>query len=381
MGYFGRLKRMILTVFLIFGTLPLLGAGIYMIYLGGSASYEPLVVAGIISAVFSVISLTVAAAMALSHMNPIESAADKLLETFAEEEKEVIRLSSGKSPSRFIGGTIDYVAGERMVTEGQAGRQELLETAVLCAGNIVWFREKKGDSYIIPEIWKECYNGISLVNGTSLEEYIHPEDRANFTSAIQVVSAAAGRSIAVNFRLEYGNERYIPVCVQVRSVESGGGVGTVGVISDANKLDELETSVRERYLMFDFAVRAVTDIIYEMDTEQDRFTILNKERWNEMFDLPLNGAFSLHRSGYAQLVHPDYFKGFTERFSDYDHLLFMPEKTLSYDYRIKKKDGGWRWVRHTVFCVKEKNGHASKIVGLITDLSEKNHAEQQGGQG
>ncbi len=380
MGYFGRLKKMILLVFLFFGTIPLMAAGIYMIYLGASASYMTLTVAGIIAAVFSVAALAVASFMAVSRMNPIETAADKLLDTFAEDEKEVIRLSSGKSPSRFIGGTFDYIAGERMVMGKQAGMHGLIETAALCTDEILWLHDADGDRYIVSDMWKERYGGLDITNGTPLEEYIHPDDRNNFVSALQVVCGGAQRNISMNFRMKAGSEKYIPVCIRIHSVWTDGGVCAAGSISDVNKLDELETSVREKYLMFDFAVRAVTDIIYEMDTEQDRFTILNKERWNEMFDLPVNGAFSLQRSGYAELVHPDYFKGFTERFSDYDHLLFMPERTLSYDYRIKKRDGEWCWVRHTVFCVKEKDGHASKIVGMITDLSEKNHAEQQGEQ-
>ncbi|MBO5377502.1 MAG: PAS domain-containing protein [Ruminiclostridium sp.] len=377
MGYFSRIKKAILAVFLFFATIPLLSAGIYMIYLGATAAYRPLVIAGIAAAVFSVAALTAATIIMISRINPIENAADKLLDTFAEEEKEVIRLSSGKSPSRFIGGTIDYITGERMVTEGQAGRQCLIEAAVLCADEIIWMRDGKEDRFIVPESWNRHYDGFSLENGTVLEEYIHPEDRTEFASALQVVCAASGRSISVNFRLRCAENEYIPVCIRICSQYSDGKICAAGSISDINKLDELEVSVREKYLMFDFAVRAVTDIIYEMDTEHDRFTILNKERWNEMFDLPLNGAFSLHRSGYAELVHPDYFKGFTERFSDYDHLLFMPERTLSYDYPVKKRDGSWCWVRHTVFCVKERNGHTAKIVGLITDLSEKNHTEQQ----
>lgn len=371
MGYFSRLKKMILTVFLIFGTLPLAGAGIYMIYLGSRAYYTALVVAGIAAVVFAVAALTAASIIVMSRMNPIENAADKLLDTFGEEEKEVIRLSSGKSPSRFIGGTMDYLAGERMASEGRAMKQELFETASLCTGEIMWLREKKGDSFIIPAVWKERYKGLDLENGVALDEYIHPDDKGGFASAMQVVSAAAGRRISINFRLRYGDGNYAPVCAEVRSAEMDGIVCTAGSISDIRKLDELETTVREKYLMYDFAVRAVTDIIYEMDTTQDSFTILSKERWNEMFDLPLNGSFSVHRSGYAGLIHPDYFKGFTERFSDYDHLMFMPEKTMSYDYLIKKRDGSWCPVRHTVVSVNEQDGHVRKIVGLITDLSGK----------
>ncbi len=377
MGYLSRLKKMILIVFLMFGTLPLTGAGIYMIYLGSRAYYNALIVAGIAAVVFAVGALTAACVIVLSRINRIEDAADRLLDTFGEEEKEIIRLSSGKSPSRFIGGTIDYLAGERMATEGHAAKKELFETASLCTGEIIWLREKKGDSFIIPAVWKERYKGLELENGVSLEEYIHPDDRGGFISAMQVVSAASGRRISVNFRLGYDNSNYIPVCAEVRSAETDGIVCTAGSISDIQKRDELETAVREKYLMYDFAVRAVTDIIYEMDTTQDSFTILSKERWNDMFDLPMNGSFSVHRSGYAGLIHPDYFKGFTERFSDYDHLLFMPEKTMSYDYLIKKRDGSWCPVRHTVVSVNEQDGHVRKIVGLITDLSKRKNTDLQ----
>ena len=70
----------------------------------------------------------------------------------------------------FINSLIDFLAGERMATEGCASRQELFETASLCTGDIIWLREKKGDSFIIPECWKERYTGLELINGIHLEE-------------------------------------------------------------------------------------------------------------------------------------------------------------------------------------------------------------------
>ena len=72
MGYFSRIKKAILAVFLFFATIPLLSAGIYMIYLGATAAYRPLVIAGIAASVFSVAALTAATIIMISRINPIE---------------------------------------------------------------------------------------------------------------------------------------------------------------------------------------------------------------------------------------------------------------------------------------------------------------------
>lgn len=376
MGYFSRLKKMIISVFLIFGTLPLIIAGSYMIYLGDRAAYNTLVVMGVGSVIFAVASLVASVAIVLHRINPVENAADKLIDTFGDDEKEVLRLSSGKSPSRFIGGTMDYLAGERMAAGNHICRQELFETASLCTGRVIWLREKRGDSFVVPDGWKKRYPGFKLENGTPIEDYIHPDDKEGFTSALQVVTAAAGRFISVNFRLVY-EDICISAAAEIRSVETDGIICAAGAVSDICSADSSETDAREKHLMYNFAVSAVNDIIYELDTEKDCFDIMNKERWESMFGLPLNGTYSVCRSEYAKLIHPDYLQGFLDRFSAVDSLLFMPERTMSYDYRIKKKDGNFTWVRHTIVCVKEKDGRACKIVGLISDLTEKNRREQE----
>ena len=374
MGYFKKLKKNILVIFLIFSTLPLGVVGGWLLYMGITKSNVFINAVGsliLFVAIFSVVVVV----MLINRFSSVEKAFENLMTTLSNSEKQVLELSAGKNPIRYFHSLIDYLAGKRIIVEENDNQHKKFETAALCTDEIIWCREGERDSFIIPEIWKQRYPNISFNDETYINDYVHSEDIATFNSALDVMMAKAGRKTVTSFRLSVGSDKYISARLEARSIERGEKVHAVGAIVDVTKITELETTIREKYLMYHFALSAVPDVIYEVDVTTDTFSILNPERWNELFDLPLNGGFTLHRASYAALIHPDNIQGFRDRFGNYDHLVFMPDKRVSYDYRIKRKNNDWTWVRHSVTCVKEEDGHALKVVGLISDINEKKKQE------
>lgn len=375
MRHFQKLKKNALILFLLLSTIPLGIVGGSLLYMGITKSNVFINAIGSLIVFVAFFSTATVVMVARAKFSAIVKAFENLINTLSESEREVLELSSGKSPIRYIHSLIDYLAGKRILAENNENQRKGFEAAALCTDEIIWRKEDECEGFIVPEIWKQRYPHIDFKEGSIISDYIHSEDLSAFNSALEVMMVKTGRRAVVNFRFLVGNDTYILARLEARSIENHGKVCAVGAITDITKTVELETTIREKYLMYHFALSAVPDIIYEVDVETDAFTILNPERWNELFDLPLNGGFTLHRASYAALIHPDNIQGFRDRFGNYDHLVFMPDKRVSFDYRIKRKNNDWTWVRHSVTCVKEENGHALKVVGLISDINEKKKQE------
>jgi len=375
MGHFRKLKKNILILFLLLSTIPLGIVGGALLYMGITKSNIFMNAIGSL-VVFIAIFTTITVIMVLkTKFSAIVKAFENLIDTLSPSEKEVLELSAGKSPIRYIHSLLDYLAGKRILAENGENQRKFFEATALCTDEIIWRRDEESESFIVPEIWKQRYPHIAFEENSVITDYVHSEDLSALNSALEVMLVKSGRRAVVNFRFLTGEDTYISARLEARSVENRGKIFAVGAISDITKTIELESTIREKYLMYHFALNAVPDIIYEVDVETDAFTILNPERWNELFDLPLNGGFTLHRASYAALIHPDNIQGFRDRFGNYDHLVFMPDKRVSFDYRIKRKNNDWTWVRHSVTCVKEEDGHALKVVGLISDINEKKKQE------
>lgn len=374
MGSFARLKKHILGAVVLFSTVPVGVLGGCIIGLSFKYEDKGLLAVGIAVIVISVLLMLLASAGVARRLKPIEDATDRFCGTLSENEREIIVSASEDNPSKLIYTLIDYMAGRRMVSGSSTQQKELFEAAAECTNDIIWRWDENGDAYFIPEIWKSRYPGLELKNGTPLEEYIHPDDVNEYRSAVEIMLAKTGRKTAINVQLKAG-ERYVSVGITARSSEIGGMVCAAGAFSDCEKISEFEMTIQEKYLMYHFALRAVSDIIYEVDVPNDIYCVLTSEQWNSMFSIPLNGDFSFHRASYAQLIHPDNIQGFRDRFGNYDHLLFMPERSITYDYRIQHKNGDWIWVRHSITSVKDEEGRVQKVIGHILDINEKKRQE------
>lgn len=374
MEYFKLLKKNLTISFLIFSAVPLIIAGGYFIYLFAKYHDAALIVGAILLIAVAVLSGIFAGTKLIERVNPIEDAAEKLSETLTEEEKTVLRNSSGGNPAKLIFNMVDYIAGRRIMAGNSMEQRKLFEAAAECTDEIIWRRDENGDTYYVPDIWRNRYPDISLKNGTPLESYIHPDDVEEFSSAMEIMNTKAGRRAGINIRIKTG-EVYSNVGISARSSEIGGMICSVGAFVDTGKITEFETTIQEKYLMYHFALRAVSDVIYEVDVPSDTYSILTPDQWNTIFDIPLNGDFSFHRTTYAQLIHPDNVQAFKDRFGNYDHLLFMPDRTITYDYRVRRRNGDWIWVRHSVTSVKDDGTKVLKVIGQISDINERKRQE------
>src|SRR5215469_16672519 len=120
---------------------------------------------------------------------------------------------------------------------------------------------------------------------------------------------------------------------------------------------------------------AVPFELYVYDLVQDRKIYANRKpggAWGyEQEEIDRGG-----KTFFAQLIHEDdrerVVDGMNERFA-----LLKDGETTEIEYRIRRGDGQWRWVRtRDVIFSRKSDGSPKQILGTIHDVTEQKLAEQ-----
>ena len=86
-----------------------------------------------------------------------------------------------------------------------------------------------------------------------------------------------------------------------------------------------------------------------------------------------NGEFLSSLDSWRNLVHPDD----VERVDEHLRQCFASGTGFSLDIRMKTKSGDWRWVsKHGKTIQKDADGKALRMVGTLTDITERKLAEE-----
>ncbi len=306
---------------------------------------------------------------------PLSRTGIRFFSIFNEEEKDILSTASNGSYMNIVMNSIDLFGGKKSVYDRAANMEATFEQAMLCSADIS-FRNNVGNDesvLVIPNIWRERYPDLDLLQVDVIESRIHPDDKLIFDESFNSLKKKAGRSMNMSVQFRVSPREFINANINARSIHtSSEQIVIVGAIIDTNSITELENTVREKYLMYHFALQAVTDIIFEVDLAADTITITNPNRYVELFGEAQDSRnYSMHHKQYTERIHPEYREDFLDRFYNLDHLLYMPDMRMTYEYKVRNGNGEWVWVRHTMNCIKTENNRAEKVIGLITDINER----------
>ncbi|CAA7625067.1 CHASE domain-containing protein [Magnetospirillum sp. SS-4] len=85
-----------------------------------------------------------------------------------------------------------------------------------------------------------------------------------------------------------------------------------------------------------------------------------------------NGEMSSETISLREFLHPDDAAGVRQRYLG----LFKGDGVrIEHEFRLKEKGGGWRWFREVAAVISRDNGRVTRMVGTITDASQRRKAE------
>ncbi|MEO8232673.1 MAG: PAS domain S-box protein, partial [Ignavibacteriota bacterium] len=141
-----------------------------------------------------------------------------------------------------------------------------------------------------------------------------------------------------------------------------------GSCRDITERKQIESALKTNEERFRTAAESLSDVIYSWDIKQ-------KLDWYGDIDGIMGytpGGYPRTIEGWAMTIHPDDKDRIMEALED--HLKV--KTPYSVEYRVRKKDGEWRWWSARGSALRDEQGKPYKMIGSITDISERKKAEE-----
>ncbi len=212
---------------------------------------------------------------------------------------------------------------------------------------------------------------LGSVIGRPIVHLVHSEDRTAFLDLHR--RACRGDTGRLQFRLIglKGTERWMETHSTPLRDGDGSVTSVLSVTRDITERKHVERRLRESEQRFRLLAKATNDAIWDWNLET------NELWWNEGFEV----LFGYRRDevertieSWTTRIHPD----------DYDRIVPEIHRVIaggdeqwSGEYRFRRKDGAYAYVLDRGHVIRDPSGKAVRMVGGMTDLTERKNLEAQ----
>ncbi|MEK9951682.1 MAG: PAS domain S-box protein, partial [Curvibacter sp.] len=198
---------------------------------------------------------------------------------------------------------------------------------------------------------------------------IHPEDLPVFLAARQAMDGriVEYRAIHPDGSIYWRRSR------MRRHQNSNGGITDFGVVMDVTAEIQTASALQEKLEFIEKLTSRVPDVLFQYQHREDgriSFPFIN-ESVRAMFHVTPEAVREDARALFASIEPqdiPDLFASMRAAFHD--------GATWQHEFRIRRPDGGTRWVRGNSVTVREAHGELASY-GAVRDITESKLAEQR----
>jgi PAS domain S-box-containing protein len=194
----------------------------------------------------------------------------------------------------------------------------------------------------------------------------NPGDRKEYLS--KLMNEGSIRNFQINAKTISGKKVFVMASAHIVKDDGGQPVRIEGTFNDFTERVRAEQELKTSEERFRTAAESITDVVYEWDLKEKLVWYGNIDG---LMGYPANG-FPRTLAGWIATLHPE----------DVDNVGKAIEgqlkgaKPYAVEYRIRKKDGEWRWWSARGTALRDGRGEPYKWVGAITDITERKLAEQ-----
>lgn len=200
--------------------------------------------------------------------------------------------------------------------------------------------------------------------------YWHPDDYRTISEALSRAFEGQSRCLDLRFIHKDGSPWSALVSPSVLRDQAGNVrwcVATVKDVTQHSGAKALEPDSLERYIL---AAEAANDGVWDWDISSD--SIYTSPRWKAMLGYAegeLEDTFQM----WASLLHPDDRQRVRTGLSA---LKSGETSEIRAEYRVRHKDGSYRWILDRARGVRDARGHPYRVVGSHTDITGHKKAEE-----
>ncbi len=197
-----------------------------------------------------------------------------------------------------------------------------------------------------------------LVGQMTPDYYADPEDRRALVAALEKHGQVTGYEL----RLKHvdGGERW--AVASVVAIELRGEAVIVAGLNDITGRKLAQLALAESEKRFRVLVENANDIIY-MLTPDGIFTYVSPN-WTSILGHDLAEVVG---QPFMPMIHPDDLPACLEFLNE---VLETGERKSGIEYRVKHKDGSWRWHTSNASALKDPNGNVEAFIGIARDVTE-----------
>jgi PAS domain S-box-containing protein len=204
----------------------------------------------------------------------------------------------------------------------------------------------------------------------------HPDDAQARTSAMQAHLDGRTPAYEVEYRIRHADGEYRWIHVRALCIRDSGGrpLRLAGSVSDVDSRKRAEVALRESEDRFAVAVAGSDDGIWVWNYETGRAYASKRAR--EIVGMPQASEDQSIGAWFAELeqrLHPD---DLSRRRHALDEHLAGRAPAYEVELRVRKPDGGHRWIRAHGMCVRDAAGKPQRIAGSVSDIDARKRTEE-----
>lgn len=221
--------------------------------------------------------------------------------------------------------------------------------------------------------------GAEAIYGYSAEEIIGKSVTSTIIppERMEEYDRSFGRVLAGEALVRFESQRYrndgglVEVALTFCPIKNQQGkvVGVSAVVRDITQAKATRQALREANENYRALIQTMPDVIWMIDSnDQIKFLSPNTEK---IFGYSIEECYARGVPILFESVHPDETRQVRRSFQ----LFFEEGAPFDMEFRVRRKDGEWRWVHNRAIQTFEKDGlrYAS---GLLTDITQRKAAEE-----
>jgi PAS domain S-box-containing protein len=251
--------------------------------------------------------------------------------------------------------------------------EEQFRTLVQTSPDGVISTDLNGRFLFASERVREMYGSdrVEDLIGRNPLDFIAPEDHQRFLrNVVRTAREGVTRNIEYSFVRRDGTRMAGEISANAVKDTAGQPRALVAILRDITERKRAEEALRASEERYELAVRGAGVGIWDWDIRTGKLYF--SPRWKMLFGYDENDIGDSVED-WARLLHPDekdWMRNFLEDF------LAGTSPTVTVEYRLRHKDGSYRWIVATGLVLRDEQGKAYRFVGSHGDITDHKEAQE-----
>jgi PAS domain S-box-containing protein len=224
----------------------------------------------------------------------------------------------------------------------------------------------------IDQLWGYKPEQIKAMGKDLFDKIMHPEDLSLLPAHFAKFKCASnGEVLIFEYRILHANGEWRWFCsyeTVFRRLVDESPQQILGIAFDITERRCTEVALQQSNERFRLAAAAVNDLIYNWDVQKN--TVERTLGLTEIFGYTPEEAEPTLQ-WWQEIIHPDDLEMFNHKLTS----SLSTGNRFSIEYRIRHKNGHYRWVDDRGFAVRDADNVIIRVVGATQDITQRKQAE------